>query len=35
MAVLLTAEQMRYTKASNTFQIKNPKQVINTFTITE
>ena len=35
MAVLLTAEQMRYTKASNPFQIKNPKQVINTFTITE
>jgi hypothetical protein len=35
MAVLLTAEQMRYTKASNPFQIKNPEQVVNTFTITE
>lgn len=35
MAVLLTAEQMRYTKASNPLQIKNPEQVVNTFTITE
>lgn len=35
MAVLLTAEQMRHTKASNPFQIKNPEQVVNKFTITE
>lgn len=35
MAILLTAEQMRHTKASNPFQIKNPGQVTNQFTITE
>ncbi|WP_411380336.1 hypothetical protein [Pseudomonas sp. MPB26] len=35
MAILLTAEQMRHTKASNPFQIKNPEQVVNRFTITE
>lgn len=35
MAILLTAEQMRYTKASNPYQIKNPGQVTNQFTITE
>ncbi|MCR4538393.1 hypothetical protein NUV89_08300 [Pseudomonas sp. 18.1.10] len=35
MAILLTAEQMRHTKASNPFQIKNPGQVTNQFAITE
>lgn len=35
MAILLTAEQMRYTKASNPFQIQNPGQVKNQFTITD
>ena len=35
MAVLLTAEQMRHTKASNPFQIQHPEQVTNKFTITE
>ena len=35
MAIMLTAEQMRYTKATNTFVIKNPEQTTNTFTITE
>ncbi|BDB19910.1 hypothetical protein BLL37_16520 [Pseudomonas azotoformans] len=35
MAVLLTAEQMRHTKASNPFQIKHPEQVVNKFTITD
>lgn len=35
MAILLTAEQMRHTKATNPYQIKNPGQVSNQFTITE
>ncbi len=35
MAILLTAEQMRHTKASNPFQIRNPERVTNQFTITE
>jgi hypothetical protein len=35
MAILLTAEQMRHTKATNPYQIKNPGQVTNQFTITE
>ncbi|WP_032803564.1 hypothetical protein [Pseudomonas synxantha] len=35
MAILLTAEQMPYTKATNAFAIKNPEQTRNAFTITE
>lgn len=35
MAIMLTAEQMRYTKATNAFVIKNPEQTTNAFTITK
>jgi hypothetical protein len=35
MAVLLTAEQMRHTKASNAFQIQHPEKVENKYTIKE
>lgn len=34
MAILLTAEQMRYTKATNAYVIKNPEQITNAFTVT-
>lgn len=35
MAIMLTAEQMRYTKATNAYVIKNPEQITNAFSITE
>ena len=35
MAIMLTAEQMRHTKATNAYVIKNPEQITNKFTITE
>lgn len=35
MAIMLTAEQMRHTKATNAYVIKNPEQITNEFTITE
>lgn len=33
MAVTLTAQQMQHTKASNAYEIKNPQQTKNSFTI--
>lgn len=35
MAVMLTAEEMRHTKASNPYIVKKPNQVTNKFTITK
>ena len=35
MAIMLTAEQMRYTKATNAYAIKNPEPRTNAFTVTE